>query len=79
MPPRRSITVRHRCRTATPLEEVANDLGTAALRRTRAARTQTTVGRESTGGVEAARAHTERVRPARAGVAHDPARGAIIA
>jgi hypothetical protein len=35
--------------------------------------------RRGRGGFEAARAHTERVRPARAGVAHEPARGAIIA
>jgi hypothetical protein len=46
--------------------EDANESGTREHRRGR-------------GGVDVARAHTERVRPARAGVAHEPARGAIIA
>ena len=45
--------------------EDANESGTREHRRGR-------------GGFEVARAHTERVRPARAGVAHEPARGAII-
>ena len=73
------------------IREVANDLVRQRARKhwLRAASMQDKRGvdanesgtrehRRGWGGFEVARAHTERVRPARAGVAHEPARGAII-
>jgi hypothetical protein len=90
-----SSAVRNLCcraRRNTPFEEFANDLARqrALKYSVRANRKKDKNGEDANArgtrecrrgrcGVQAARAHTERVRPARAGVAHDPARGAIIA
>ena len=85
MLPRRSVAVRHRCRRAaehrnTAFEEVANDLGGSVQDKSGedANESGTREHRRGQRGIEAAPSHTERVRPARAGVAHEPARGAII-